>query len=63
MPPRPPRPNTVTVQDAAAVLGVSRQRVGQLIGSGTLQAIRWPRHVVVLRTSLDALAKERGAGR
>jgi excisionase family DNA binding protein len=61
MPPKLPKPNTVTVHDAATALGLSKQRVHQLVDEGKLQVIAWPRHVLVLRTSLDALLTGRRA--
>ena len=58
---KPPRPNTVTVNDTAAALGVTTKRVYQMVDEGKLQAIRWPRHTLILRTSVDAVIAERRA--
>ena len=55
----PPKPNTCTIADAAAALHVSAVRITQMVNEGRLIAIRWPGHVLVLRSSLDALVKER----
>ncbi len=50
---------TVTVRDAAAILGVTTQRVYQLVGDGDLAAIRQGWRVLIVATSLRTLAKKR----
>ena len=57
----PPKPNTMTASEAAERLGVTTQRIYQLVQAGLLQAVRWPRHTLILRTSVDALIAERRA--
>ena len=57
-----PRPNTMTAVEAAERLGVTTARVYQMVDEGKLQAVRWPRHTLILRTSVDALVAERRAG-
>jgi excisionase family DNA binding protein len=56
-----PRPNTMTAVEAAERIGVTTQRIYQLVQEGLLQAVRWPRHTLILRTSVDALVAERRA--
>jgi excisionase family DNA binding protein len=52
----------MTAVEAAERLGVTTARVYQMVDEGKLQAVRWPRHTLILRTSVDALVAERRAG-
>jgi excisionase family DNA binding protein len=45
--------------EAASILGVSRQRVSQLVESGDLPAVRpWPRAIRIPRAAVEAWANQ-----
>ncbi len=46
---------TVTVPEAAAILGISRSFAYELIGRGELPVVRFGRRVVVPRRALETL--------
>lgn len=46
---------TLTVPEAAAVLGISRSMAYELVHTGDLPALRFGRRIVVPRRSLEAL--------
>jgi excisionase family DNA binding protein len=57
------KPLTVTARDAANVLGLTRQRIYQLVAAGDLAAIRQGRCVLIMLASLRALIKTRAKPR
>ena len=46
---------TVTVTEAAEILGVSRTSAYELVRAGTLPAVRLGRRIVIRRTTLEEL--------
>ena len=53
---------TVTVEEAAALLGISRALAYELVARGELPCLRLGRRLVVPRKALDQLLDTAGAG-
>jgi excisionase family DNA binding protein len=54
---------TLTVTEAARVLGISRALAYELVARGELPSLRLGRRLVVPRKAVDALLEGGGAGR
>jgi excisionase family DNA binding protein len=54
---RHPEPETLTVDEAAAKLRISRNHAYKLIADGTIPALRLGRRVLVSRVALDSLLR------
>lgn len=54
----PPDHDLVTPSEAARLLGVSRQRVHELVDLGRLRALRSARHVYIERASINERVKQ-----
>ncbi len=52
---------TMTVEEATAVLGISRALAYDLVARGELPSLRLGRRVVVPRRALEALVEDAGA--
>jgi excisionase family DNA binding protein len=58
----PPERQTVSVEEAAAILGISRSTAYECIRDGSIPALRFRRRVVVTRVALTRLLQSSDSG-